>query len=53
MGACVGRSPIYVSDDDVLSEDTSKQILAGNETGAKLNCPGFTPKGKKSKGWFG
>lgn len=53
MGACVGRSPIYVAAEDQLSDETSKEILAHNETGAKLSCPGFTPKGKKSKGFFG
>jgi hypothetical protein len=40
----VGREPIYVADEDTLTDGTSKQILANNESGAKLGCPGFTPK---------
>ena len=44
MGACVGGEPIYVAEEDVLTDGTAKQILANNESGAKLSCPGFTPK---------
>ena len=34
--ACSGWKPIYVSRADVLTADTARQILAHNETGARI-----------------
>jgi len=33
---CVAFHPIYISKTDVLSDGTEKQVLAANETWAKL-----------------
>ena len=34
--ACSGWRPIYVSRADVLTDGTARQVLAHNETGARL-----------------
>lgn len=36
---CLWAAPIYVSHDDVLTDDTARQILAHNETWAR-RCRG-------------
>ena len=33
---CSGWRPIYISRSDVLTPDTARQILAHNETGARI-----------------
>jgi hypothetical protein len=48
-GVCTGWNAIYVSDRDILTPETSDQILAINEYGYKLNCPGFTPTNNRRK----
>lgn len=35
-GACVAFRPIYISRADQLSDGTAEQLLAHNETGARL-----------------
>ena len=42
--ACILFKPIYVSKDDVLTDDTAKQILAHNRAGA-ARC-GWKPRTK-------
>lgn len=46
LSACAGRKPLLVSEGDTLTDELAKDILAYNETSAKLKCPGFNPKGK-------
>jgi hypothetical protein len=42
---CTGWAAIYVSKSDVLTDGTSKQILAHNEHGAAIGCwPASTTK---------
>jgi hypothetical protein len=43
-GVCTGWSATYISKDDKLTEGTARKILADNEYGASLHCPGFEPK---------
>lgn len=38
-GACAWVKPIYVSRDDVLTDETARQILTHNETW-QVNCGG-------------
>lgn len=33
---CVVSDPIYISNDDILTEQTARQILTHNEVGAEL-----------------
>lgn len=35
-GGCAWSRPIYVSAADALTEDTAAQVLAHNETGARI-----------------
>ncbi len=44
---CAGFRAVYVSEDDVLTEGTARQLAANNENGYAQKCPGFTPKKRR------